>query len=218
MADLAAAAAGLVYAAATVLLLGVQTWRQYRTTGSAGFNGLRGARQTTQARVAGLGFAGAVAVGLVAPWLAASGLLPVWELPIVVGAFGTVVAAAGLQLGVTAQRAMGRSWRIGVDQAETTELVTGGAFRLVRNPIFTALMMLQAGTAAMALTWLSLAGALLMFAACEIQARAVEEPYLLRRHRNAYRGYAALTGRFLPGLGRLTPAGPTTRLVEGTQS
>lgn len=218
MADLAAVAAGLLYAVATALLLGIQTWRQYRSTGSTGFNGFRGSRQTPLARVAGLGFVAAVVVGLVAPWLPATGLLPVWELPIVVGAFGTVAAAAGLQLGVTAQRAMGRSWRIGVDQAESTELVTGGVFRLVRNPIFTALLMIQAGTAAMALTWLSLTGALLMLAACQIQVRAVEEPYLLRSHPGAYPRYAALTGRFVPGIGRLAPAVMVAPTVEGKQS
>jgi protein-S-isoprenylcysteine O-methyltransferase Ste14 len=39
--------------------------------------------------------------------------------------------------------------------------------------------------------------------------RAVEAPYLLRVHGPAYAAYAARTGRFLPGVGRLsipTPA------------
>jgi protein-S-isoprenylcysteine O-methyltransferase Ste14 len=39
--------------------------------------------------------------------------------------------------------------------------------------------------------------------ALEIQVRLVEEPYLLRVHSDAYRRYAARTGRFVPGLGRL---------------
>jgi len=33
--------------------------------------------------------------------------------------------------------------------------------------------------------------------------RAVEEPYLLDTHGDAYRGYATRVGRFLPGVGRL---------------
>ena len=36
----------------------------------------------------------------------------------------------------------------------------------------------------------------------ELQVRAVEEPYLLRTHGDAYRAYAARVGRFLPGVGR----------------
>jgi protein-S-isoprenylcysteine O-methyltransferase Ste14 len=207
MSELLAAAAGLGYAAAVLLLLIRRSWRQYRATGSTGFNGLRGAAQNPAARVGGIGFAAAVLIGLVAPWLSTAGprdfwSLPVWNQPIL-AAVGAIIAVGGVALGVSAQRVMGRSWRIGVDQAETTELVTGGPFRLVRNPIFTALMMIQTGTAVMAPTWLALIGAGLMITACQIQTRLVEEPYLLRRHRTAYRAYAATTGRFVPGAGRL---------------
>lgn len=205
MSELAAVAAGLLYLVAVVLLLAVRTWQQYRSTGSTGFNGFRGAAQDPAARVAGVGFAAAVLTGLLAPWLAAAGMLPVWALPIAVTAAGAVVAAGGLLLGMTAQRAMGRSWRIGVDVAEATDLVTDGPFRLVRNPIFTALMMIQVGTATMALSWLSLVGAALMITACQLQTRRVEEPYLRRRHSTTYPDYAATAGRFVPVLGRLHP-------------
>ena len=48
-------------------------------------------------------------------------------------------------------------------------------------------------------------------AAEQIQVRLVEEPYLLRVHGDAWRRYAAVTGRFLPGIGRLrSPAEPPT--------
>jgi protein-S-isoprenylcysteine O-methyltransferase Ste14 len=40
--------------------------------------------------------------------------------------------------------------------------------------------------------------------ALELQVRAVEEPYLIRSHGDAYRAYAARVGRFLPGIGRLS--------------
>ena len=42
-------------------------------------------------------------------------------------------------LTVLAQLQMGASWRVGIDD-RPTELVTGGLFRVVRNPIFTALL------------------------------------------------------------------------------
>ncbi|WP_425308284.1 isoprenylcysteine carboxylmethyltransferase family protein [Ammonicoccus fulvus] len=219
MSELAAPAAGLVYAAAVVLLLIRRSWRQYRLTGSTGFNGFRGAAQDPAARAGGIGFAMAVLIGLVAPWLATAGLLPVWNVPLLVAAVGALVAAAGVRLGVTAQQAMGRSWRIGVDQTETTELVTDGPFRLIRNPIFTALMMIQTGTATMAPTWLSLIGAGLMIAACQVQTRLVEEPYLLARHDTAYRAYATAAGRFVPGAGRLRDVtAPSTPHPSGGRS
>jgi protein-S-isoprenylcysteine O-methyltransferase Ste14 len=40
-------------------------------------------------------------------------------------------------------------------------------------------------------------------ASVQVQVRLVEEPYLLRVHGDAYRAYAARTGRFVPGVGRL---------------
>lgn len=204
MSDLAAVASGLLYLVAAVLLLVVRTWQQYRSTGATGFNGFRGAAQHPAAQVAGIGFATAVLTGLAAPWLAAAGVLPVWSLPIAVTAVGAVVAAGGLQLGMTAQRTMGRSWRIGVDVTEATDLVTDGPFRWIRNPIFTGLIMIQLGTATMAATWLSLVGAALMITACQIQTRLVEEPYLRSCH-TTYPDYAATAGRFVPGLGRFHP-------------
>ena len=44
---------------------------------------------------------------------------------------------------------------------------------------------------------------ILLFAALEIQTRAVEEPYLSQVHGDAYRDYARHGGRFLPYVGRL---------------
>ena len=130
---------------------------------------------------------------------------------------GLVLTAAGFATAVVAQNTMGASWRIGVDQAERTELVTHGVFARVRNPIFTAMIAAQAGTALMAPTWLSLLGVVLLVVGIELQVRRIEEPYLARVHGAAYTDYAARTGRFLPNLGRLThpptsvsPARPRT--------
>lgn len=72
----------------------------------------------------------------------------------------------------------------------------------MRNPIFTGMVLAEAGVALTAPTWLSLGGVGLLATACQVQVRRVEEPYLLAQHGDAYRRYAARTGRFLPGLGR----------------
>ena len=60
-----------------------------------------------------------------------------------------------------------------------------------------------AGLAALTPNLLALAGVAALLAALELQVRRVEEPYLLRTHGARYRRYAARTGRFLPGIGRL---------------
>ena len=48
-----------------------------------------------------------------------------------------------------------------------------------------------------------LAGFVLLVVTIELQVRAVEEPYLLATHGDAYRDYLASVGRFVPGVGRL---------------
>ncbi len=49
----------------------------------------------------------------------------------------------------------------------------------------------------------TLAGAILLIAALELQTRFVEEPYLSAVHGERYTAYASNAGRSLPGIGRL---------------
>ena len=137
----------------------------------------------------------AVVVGVASPVAAAWDALPLlgrteaWRASGLVW-LGLAVTVGGIVLGRAAQQAMGDAWRIGVDADEHTELVTTGLFRLVRNPIFTALIAVQAGTAVMAPTWLSILGVVLMVVGCQLQTRGKDNgavvfgmsrvPYVLR--------------------------------------
>lgn len=102
---------------------------------------------------------------------------------------------------------MGTSWRIGVDTTERTDLITHGLFAAVRNPIFTALLIIQLGTTLMVPTWAAAFGLGALVLATQVQVRVVEEPYLLAMHTNDYPEYAIRAGRFVPLLGRLHFAG-----------
>jgi protein-S-isoprenylcysteine O-methyltransferase Ste14 len=73
--------------------------------------------------------------------------LGIWDPSASVELFGWILFAAGAALTVVAQRQMGASWRVGIDD-RPTGLVREGAFRLVRNPIFTGFLILLAGTLA----------------------------------------------------------------------
>lgn len=148
-------------------------------------------------------FAGALIIGVVSPLLVVFGALPVigGSVAWVLAGAGLVVAVAGSVGAWRAQSAMGSSWRIGVDDTEETALVTDGIFSTVRNPIFTAMIVAQAGTVLMVPTWLGLVGVVLLVLASQLQVRMVEEPYLSNHHGVAYDRYAARTGRFLPGIG-----------------
>jgi protein-S-isoprenylcysteine O-methyltransferase Ste14 len=114
---------------------------------------------------------------------------------------GATVATVGIGLTVWAQLAMGDSWRIGVDSEETTQLVHSGVFGLVRNPIYSAMLVFEFGIALLATNLVTIAGFLVALAALELQVRRVEEPYLLANHGAHYRDYTARVGRFIPGVG-----------------
>jgi protein-S-isoprenylcysteine O-methyltransferase Ste14 len=82
---------------------------------------------------------GYLTVGLGGPITDLLGMAPLGVLdhPAVRGV-GVALAVLGILAAFAAQLSLGDSWRIGVDEAERTALVTTGAFRLVRNPIFAA--------------------------------------------------------------------------------
>jgi protein-S-isoprenylcysteine O-methyltransferase Ste14 len=116
---------------------------------------------------------------------------------------GVALAVAGIAGAFSAQSAMGDAWRVDVNTEVHGQLITTGPFRVVRNPIFTFTLITALG---LALTVPNVIGLLMLaafVAAIQVQVRLVEEPYLARVHGDAYRRYAARTGRFVPWLGRL---------------
>jgi len=116
-------------------------------------------------------------------------------------AAGFALAVCGLAATLYAQLDMGESWRIGVDTSETTTLVRTGTFRLVRNPIFAAMLVFTLGETLLAPNPVAITVFAIFFAAIEVSVRTVEEPYLLRIHGADYRDYTASVGRFVPGIG-----------------
>lgn len=204
----AAIALGL-YTAYLLLTFGLRAWLLYRRTGSTGFNGFTEQRGSA-GWWGGVLFAAAVLLGLAAPILQLAGLLhplPLLEQTPIFTA-GLILTLAGAVLTVAAQQAMGRSWRVGVNHSETTELVRGGMFALARNPIFTAVILTAIGLTLIAPNPFAIAAALTLIIAVELQVRAVEEPYLIATHGDAYLTYARSVGRFLPGIGTLDRSRP----------
>lgn len=194
----------ILYAVFLLLACGLRTLIQLRRTGSTGVHGL-GGRPGSVEWIAGVGFTVALLVGAAAPVLALLDVVePISALDVAaLHVVGLLLAVAGIAATFYAQVAMGASWRIGVDASERTELVTGGPFALVRNPIFAAMLPTALGLALLVPSWVSLLGLLGLVLALELQVRVVEEPYLLQTHGGAYADYAAQVGRFFPGVGRI---------------
>jgi protein-S-isoprenylcysteine O-methyltransferase Ste14 len=123
----------------------------------------------------------------------------------VVAAVGVALCALGAVGTITAQQAMGTSWRIGVQQQEQTTLVHAGIFAVVRNPIFTTMVCSSLGFALLVPHVLTVVGVVVVVLAVELQVRVVEEPYLRATHGEAWLSYARRVGRFVPGLGLVRP-------------
>jgi protein-S-isoprenylcysteine O-methyltransferase Ste14 len=197
-----AAIALILYVTWAILAFGWRTIVQYRRTGDAGLR--LHAEPNTAQWWSKIGFVVAIIIGFAAPIAAVAGLgtVPVLDARWLRVA-GIVVTVIGIVLTVVAQFAMAESWRIGVDRNERTALVTLGAFAVVRNPIFSAMVVTATGLAMTIPNVISIVGLVALIAALEVQVRLVEEPYLLMAQGDLYRTYANGVGRFAPGVGRI---------------
>lgn len=196
----------VLYLVALVMLFGVRSWVQRRQTGSTGYRGISG-RPLSAEWTGGVLFIVSIALGVAGPLLAVTGTVPT-DASTGVQVVGLVVALVGFAATLAGQIGMGASWRVGVDPTERTDLVTSGAFALVRNPVFTAMVTAQLGVALMVPTWVSALALLTLIVAVELQVRVVEEPYLRRIQGDVYEDYCARVGRFLPAIGRTGRARP----------
>lgn len=173
-----------------------------KSTGTAGWHGISGPAGSA-AWWGGVLFALALIGGLVGAVLGATAVIgPPDE---TVAAVGLGLYIAGAIASIAAQGAMGASWRVGVSDDEQTELVSNGLFALARNPFFTALTVTATGLTLMVGNVVAVASLAALLFAIELQVRVVEEPYLRRTHGERYLAYAARVGRFVPGIGRLSP-------------
>ena len=187
-----------------LLGVGLRAFVQYRRTGSTGVRGVSGEPGSAE-------WAGGVLFMLAWALLALGALLDAWDALGPVGlldtdgarAAGVGLFVAGLATTLVAQYAMGDSWRIGVGEDESTDLVTEGVFGAVRNPIYTGMIPSFAGIVLLVPNPVSLAALGVLVAGVEIQTRIVEEPHLMKVHGGAYATYAARVGRFVPGVGRI---------------
>jgi protein-S-isoprenylcysteine O-methyltransferase Ste14 len=199
-----AALALALYLLFILIAFGLRIAIQVRRTGSSGVHRLSGPPGSAE-WLAGVGFLLALVLGFAAPLVALLGIAdPISALDATAAHLaGVALALAGIGATFLAQLAMGASWRVGVDPAERTALVTDGPFALVRNPIFSAMLPATFGLVLLVPSWIALLAFAGLLAAIELQVRAVEEPHLLRIHGAVYSDYARRVGRFVPALGKL---------------
>lgn len=186
------------------VIIGVRAMIQRRQSGAAGVKLMQGQLWTTEWWASLLFGIGMSATGW-GPLLVVLGVVqPIEALDTpVLHVIGFVLFAVGLVTTFSVQLAMGKSWRIGVDESEVTALVVDGPFAVVRNPIFAAILLTFSGLLLMLPNVVSLAAIAILLTGVELTVRKVEEPYLMSAHRREYAAYAGRVGRLLPGIGRL---------------
>jgi protein-S-isoprenylcysteine O-methyltransferase Ste14 len=203
MSDKTAASVALaIYLVGGTLTFAWPLWWQRRRTGSTGFRGISGHLGPAE-WFGGIGFPLSLIIAFTAPVLQLAGV--VGPLPFLratgIQVAGIPIAVAGI-IGTTyAQMAMGNSWRIGVDDSETTALVRSGVFGLIRNPIYVGMFTFALGTILITPNAVAIFAYALAVVVIQLQVRLVEEPYLQKVHGASYREYASAVGRFVPHVG-----------------
>ena len=135
------------------------------------------------------GLAGGMAInGVVA--------LPLGGRPATVVA-GTVAAVLGLALALAGVAAVIRHRTTIVPHHPVTTLLTGGAYRLSRNPMYTGLAIAYLGLALLFGSWWPLALWPLVIVAVRHLVIRPEEQYLTQRFGQTYTGYQSRVRRWL---------------------
>jgi protein-S-isoprenylcysteine O-methyltransferase Ste14 len=97
---------------------------------------------------------------------------------------------------VIAQASLGKSWRIGIDTVNDTELVRVGVYRISRNPIFLGMRATLLGFFLVLPNAVTLAVVVLGEGLIQIQVR-LEEEFLAAKHGMRYAKYHRSTRRWL---------------------
>ncbi|MDC0948587.1 isoprenylcysteine carboxylmethyltransferase family protein [Gammaproteobacteria bacterium] len=111
---------------------------------------------------------------------------------------GVILCTAGIVLTSASQIQMGKSWRIGVDSTEKTDLITHGIYSVIRNPIYSGVMVFGLGQLVLIPHLTMLLFISIGYVAIDLHVRKVEEPYLRELHGKAFTDYAITTGRYVP--------------------
>lgn len=109
---------------------------------------------------------------------------------------GLVLFFLGLAFAIWARRSLGENWGMPMSLKQNPELVTSGAYRFVRHPIYSGILLAILGTGiALNPAWLLIsvvAGIYFVYSA------TVEEQIMVKAFPQAYPGYKQKTKMLLP--------------------
>lgn len=108
---------------------------------------------------------------------------------------GLVLCYLGLAIFGWALISFGKAWRIGIDEKNSNELITTGAFRFSRNPIFLFMDLYFIGMMLIYPNVILIVSAIAAVIGIHLQILR-EERFLLNRFGNSYVSYRSRTRRY----------------------
>ena len=124
---------------------------------------------------------------------------PLWTVPTWVDVAGWVVLGVAAVIGGAGAWSLGRHLRVHPRPADRAELTTTGVYRLVRHPIYAAVLIASAAEAVLAARPEPLVGFIGLSVVLHVKA-GYEEGLLRERFGAAYDAYASRVPRLVPFL------------------
>ena len=115
--------------------------------------------------------------------------------PLVVGVMCFVI---GLWLFYRSHADLGTNWSITLEVREHHRLITHGVYRLIRHPMYSALVLYSLGQALVIPNWVAGPSNLIAFAVLFALRVGAEEKMMVQQFGDEYAAYTARTKRLLP--------------------
>ena len=181
--------------AATVVMMAVRAPHGRRSRGVKVVKSRKGTTETVLLSFAWFGFL----VPLV--WIASPAFsfaeYPFRASPFIVG---TTCLAVGLWFFRRSHADLGTNWSITLEVRERHQLITGGVYRWVRHPMYTALLLYAIGQALVIPNWVAGPSYLVPIGILCLFRVGAEERMMLDQFGDEYAEYVARTKRFVPGV------------------
>ena len=123
-----------------------------------------------------------------------------YDLPAWAGWTGIAIFAVAMWLLWRSHADLGRDWRVTTELREKHTLATGGVFRYIRHPMYSAHLLWGIAQALLMHNWIAGLASLVIFLPFYILRVRREERMMLEKFGEEYRTYISQTGRILPRL------------------
>jgi len=134
------------------------------------------------------------ALYLFSPWLSFAN----YQLPAAVPWVGAGAMVVALWLFWRSHADLGKQWSVSLEVRADHQLITGGVYRRVRHPMYSAIFLFSIAQGLMLQNWLAGWGALVTFVPLYLLRTPREERMMTAQFGDEYKAYMAKTGRILP--------------------